>query len=231
MDINKTSTNSNDNNDEMDQVANEISISIEGLNQIFKDDMKSLRETVRKLKEKKQDLLQIKHVRDTSTIPNELILNVGGMEFHTSKQLLKSIPATFFDLMLSGEIDVQSITNQPDTYFIDRDGTYFRYVLHYLKDRVGSIVPYSIRDELIFYKLDTFSKSKIIADSTFLLFKNWINNSTKSNFKLLYRASENDYSGPTFKKKCCALGSTITVVQTTEGDVFGCYNDLSWFQN
>ncbi|KAF2068950.1 hypothetical protein CYY_009729 [Polysphondylium violaceum] len=72
------------------------------------------------------------------------------------------------------------------------------------------------------------SKSKIIDNSSFKMINDWIDDGKTIGFELLYKASENEFSGPSFHSVCDDKGSTITLIETTDGCVFGGYNSQSW---
>ena len=63
---------------------------------------------------------------------NRIHLNVGGHRFETSRQTLTSVPDTCLESMFSGR---HELTPDADgTYFIDRDGRHFIYILNFLRD-------------------------------------------------------------------------------------------------
>ena len=59
-------------------------------------------------------------------------LSVGGVHFETSLDTLCSDPNSMLSAMFSGRHNVMK--DEEDRYFIDRDGTHFRYILNYLRD-------------------------------------------------------------------------------------------------
>ena len=67
-------------------------------------------------------------------------LNVGGHVFMTSTITLKKDPESMLAAMFSGR---HALKQEDDgSYFLDRDGTHFRYILNYLRDghfRSGSL--------------------------------------------------------------------------------------------
>ena len=64
---------------------------------------------------------------------NQVVLNVGGTIYHTSRQTLQSIPGTIFAEVLEG--DIQELKSEKDgTIFIDRSGENFRYILDFLRN-------------------------------------------------------------------------------------------------
>eukprot|EP01118_Nematostelium_gracile_P003855 TRINITY_DN1447_c0_g1_i1.p1 TRINITY_DN1447_c0_g1~~TRINITY_DN1447_c0_g1_i1.p1 ORF type:complete len:324 (-),score=92.17 TRINITY_DN1447_c0_g1_i1:40-1011(-) len=59
-------------------------------------------------------------------------LNVGGKLFSTTMMTLRKDPDSMLYAMFSGVY--KSKKDKNGAYFIDRDGTYFRYILNYLRD-------------------------------------------------------------------------------------------------
>ena len=51
---------------------------------------------------------------------------------------------------------------------------------------------------------------------------------TFKNSKLLYRASENEYSASQFHKLCDGKGTTITIIESDFGNIFGGYTNIPW---
>ncbi len=58
-----------------------------------------------------------------------------------------------------------------------------------------------------------------------VVLKQWISSYKR---KLIYRASENEYSGKSFHECCDNKGSTLVVIKSTEGWIFGGYTTKSW---
>ena len=58
-------------------------------------------------------------------------LNVGSQHFTTSMQTLKKDPNSMLAAMFSGKFEMTPC--EDDSFFIDRDGTYFRFILNYLR--------------------------------------------------------------------------------------------------
>jgi hypothetical protein len=59
-------------------------------------------------------------------------LSVGGIHFETSLDTLLKEPNSMLSIMFSGRHNVPK--DEDGRYFIDRDGTHFRYILNYLRD-------------------------------------------------------------------------------------------------
>jgi len=64
-------------------------------------------------------------------MPDKILLNIGGMRFHATRATLEN--SQFFGEML----DRRSKTHfeSDGSIFIDRDGTHFRHILNYLRDK------------------------------------------------------------------------------------------------
>ena len=67
-----------------------------------------------------------------SRIASIVKLNVGGKHFTTSLQTLAADPNSMLAAMFSSRHEVQ--TTEDGSFFIDRDGTYFRFILNYLRN-------------------------------------------------------------------------------------------------
>jgi len=75
---------------------------------------------------------KFKNVLFSSTVK----LNVGGHHFTTSLHTLPKDPNSILTAMFSGNFELKS--SEDDKFFIDRDGTYFRFMYDYL--RSGELV-------------------------------------------------------------------------------------------
>ena len=152
------------------------------------------------------------------------------------------IPGSMLQAMFSEEFD--SKPSEDGSYFIDRDGTHFRYILNYL--RTGQlIVPKDeiIREELLaeaeFYqvegiikalKVSYFKDSVILSSEQRETLVNWLKESrtiTNDCDKLLYRASRNGWAASNFHSCCDSKGPTVTVIKSGNY-IFGGYTDQSW---
>ena len=56
--------------------------------------------------------------------------------------------------------------------------------------------------------------------------REWVGNDYK--WRLLYRASENDYTGESFHHYCDDKGPTLVVIKSSGGWIFGGYTTQSW---
>jgi hypothetical protein len=84
-------------------------------------------------------------------------VNVGGHYYDTSLATLTKDSQSMLSAMFSGRYGL--IQDSDGSYFIDRDGTHFRYILNFLRDNTVIVPPnYLLHMELLkeadFYQLD-----------------------------------------------------------------------------
>lgn len=160
---------------------------------------------------------------------------------------------SMLNAMFSGRFDTKP--GEDGSYFIDRDGTHFRYILNYL--RTGElIVPNDeiIRRELLaeakFYQVEgminelepkptadlvpnvvqPFKDSVILSSSQGQTLMSWLKNTSgfpKTNEQLLYRASRNGWATSNFHSCCDNKGPTVIVIKSGNY-IFGGYAEQSW---
>ena len=61
------------------------------------------------------------------------------------------------------------------------------------------------------------------------IMKQWLGGESK--WKLIFRSSEHDYSGPAFHEYCDDKGPTLVVIKSSSGWIFGGYTTQSWKGN
>ena len=147
--------------------------------------------------------------------------------------------------MFSEKFD--SKPSEDRSYFIDRDGTHFRYILNYL--RTGQlIVPKdeTLRKELLaeaeFYQVEgiiealtasPFQDSVILSSEQCRTLMNWLKETgvipdiTMASGNLLYRASRNGWAASNFHSFCDNKGPTVTVIKSGKY-IFGGYTKQEW---
>lgn len=76
---------------------------------------------------------ELKQMETLHTIQeNKIKLDIGGQIYTTSLQTLKRDADSMLAAMFSGRYELKKEAD--NSYFIDRDGTYFRYILNFLRD-------------------------------------------------------------------------------------------------
>jgi hypothetical protein len=76
---------------------------------------------------------EIAHMEEVNKIQESKVkLDIGGQIHTTSLQTLRRDPDSMLAAMFSGRHELHQEAD--GSYFVDRDGTYFRYVLNFLRD-------------------------------------------------------------------------------------------------
>ena len=175
-------------------------------------------------------------------------LNVGGQHFVTSVQTLRKDPNSMLAAMFSGKFDTKP--SEDGSFFIDRDGTHFRFILNYLRDGElilpeGATFFRELRKEAEFYQIQGIldelkppalprKPTKPLVESMILTneyhqqsLKGWLPTGLEGEWCLLFRASRDGFAGQTFHSKCDNKGPTITVVKSG-ANIFGGFTEKSW---
>ena len=173
-------------------------------------------------------------------------LNVGGQYFTTSLQTLTRDPNSMLGAMFSGRHEVRA--TEDGSFFIDRDGTYFRFILNYLRNGElilpeGATFLEELKAEARFYQLQglldelrVFKFLKVLEKSVVLtaaedrrVLIGWIplEYTLEGEWLLLYRASRDGSYGSAFHKRCDNIGPTVTVVKSG-ANVFGGFTERAW---
>eukprot|EP01084_Bolivina_argentea_P300684 518549_1 len=90
-------------------------------------------------------------------------LNIGGVNFMTTKQTLLNVKDSYFTARFGGKF-AMGPQLQDGSYFIDRDGTHFRLILNFLRD-TQVLLPNNrsqlqeLKVECKFYNLESLNKS------------------------------------------------------------------------
>lgn len=89
-------------------------------------------------------------------------------------------------------------------------------------------------DSTMIGKINGTNKSALFGSSVILtkeqgsILKNWFVD--LKNAKLLYRATRDGFNAKSFHKLCDGKGSTITIVKTDTGAIFGGFTNIDWLQ-
>ena len=174
-------------------------------------------------------------------IPTIVKLNVGGQYFTTSLQTLRSDPNSMLAAMFSGRHKLE--TTGDGSFFIDRDGTHFRYILNYLRNDElilpeGATFLKELEAEAKFYQLqgilnalkskEPFEESVILTNEEHRrVLKSWLPEAMKREWRLLFRASRDGFAASMFHFQCDNEGPTVTVVKSG-GNIFGGFTEKPW---
>jgi len=181
---------------------------------------------------------KLEHVHFSSTVK----LNVGGHHFTTSLQTLTKDPNSMLAAMFSGKFEMKP--SEDGTFFIDRDGTHFRFILNYLRNGQlilpeGARFLKELEAEARFYQIqgildelkpktpEHFEESAILTNEEHRsVLKGWLP-SQEGKWRLLFRASRDGFATETFHSKCDNKGPTVTIVKSGNC-IFGGFTEQSW---
>ena len=172
--------------------------------------------------------------------PSIVKLNVGGQHFTTSLQILKSDPNSMLAAMFSGRHEQDNTGD--GSFFIDRDGTHFRFILNYLRNGElilpeGATFLKELEAEAKFYQLqgildalkpkEPFDESVILTNEEHRrVLKSWLPEAMKGEYRLLFRASRDGFAASTFHFQCDNKGPRVAVVKSGE-NIFGGFTEKS----
>ena len=181
---------------------------------------------------------KLEHVHFSSTIK----LNVGGHHFTTSLQTLTKDPNSMLAAMFSGKFEMKP--SEDGAFFIDRDGTHFRFILNYLRNGElilpeGATFLKELEAEANFYQIQGivdelkpkpmrhFEESEILTNEEHRrTLKGWLP-PPDGKWRLLFRASRDGFAVQTFHYKCDNKGPTVTIVKSGN-NIFGGFTEISW---
>ena len=143
--------------------------------------------------------------------------------------------------MFSGMFEMKP--SEDGAFFIDRDGTHFRFILNYLRNGKltlpeGATFLKELADEAEFYQIQgileelkpkepkNFEESVILTNEEHRSKLNsWLPQYDR--WHLLFRASRDGFRAQTFHAKCNSKGPTVTVVKSGN-NIFGGFTENSW---
>ena len=178
-------------------------------------------------------------------------LNVGGQHFTTSVQTLTKDPNWMLAAMFSGRFDMKP--SEDGSFFIDRDGTHFRFILNFLRTGKltlpeGATFIKELEEEAEFYQIqglidalrsaeltvkvgtpdEPFRESTIVMNVEHRkILKGWLPEAMVGEWRLLFQASRDGFAASAFHSKCDNKGPTVTVVKSG-ANIFGGFTEKPW---
>lgn len=190
---------------------------------------------------------KLAHVHFSSTVK----LNVGGHTFTTSVQTLTKDPNSMLAAMFSGKFEMKPA--EDGAFFIDRDGTQFRFILNYLRTGKltlpeGATFLKELEEEAEFYQIqgiidemkstkveiqavrplnNPFEVSDILTnDDHRRILRGWLSE-FRGEWRLLHRATRDGFEAANFHANCDDKGPTVTIVKSGN-NIFGGFTEMSW---
>ena len=202
-----------------------------------------------RLREEQEAFNSMSKKMESMQLSTKVNLNVGGQHFTTTVQTLTKDPDSMLGAMFSGRFPMKP--SEDGTFFIDRDGTYFRYILNYLRDGKlslpeGATFFEEIEAEAGFYQIQgildelgqprstkssiraatkPFAESEILTQEHAKILLGMIPYKS-GKWRLLFRASRDGFEA--FHSKCDDKGPTVTVLQSGSF-IFGGFTEAAWW--
>ena len=111
-----------------------------------KEMIRELEERRTKVEAERRDWEEEKErVKQTKVFEKVITLNVGGTQYTTTLSTLTKYPDSMLGAMFSGRHDLPQ--QEDGSYFIDRDGEVFKYILMYLRDPTAAFIRVSQLEE------------------------------------------------------------------------------------
>ena len=202
-----------------------------------------------RLREEQEAFDSISKRMESMQLSTKVKLNVGGILFTTTVQTLTKDPNSMLAAMFSGRFPMKPA--EDGTFFIDRDGTYFRYILNYLREGKlslpeGATFFEEIEAEAGFYQIQgildeleqprstkssiraatkPFAESEILTQEHAKILLGMIPYKS-GKWRLLFRASRDGFEA--FHSKCDDKGPTVTVLQSGSF-IFGGFTEAEWW--
>ena len=178
-------------------------------------------------------------------------LDVGGQHFTTTVQTLTKDRNSMLAAMFSGKFEMKP--SEDGSFFIDRDGTHFRFILNFLRTGKltlpeGATFTKELEEEAEFYQIqglvdalkpanstveartlgEPFAESIILTNvEEQSVLRSWLPEAMAGGWRLLFRASRDGFAASVFHSKCDNKGPTVTVVKS-RGNIFGGFTEEPW---
>ena len=218
----------------------------------FKDACEIFQREATRLREEQESIDAMSKKLDQVHFSSTIKLNVGGQYFTTSVQTLTKDPNSMLAAMFSERFDMKP--SEDGSFFIDRDGTHFRFILNFLRTGKltlpeGATCTKELEEEAEFYQIhgliDALRPAKLTVkacmtdepfrESTILtnvdhrkILKGWLPEAMVGEWRLLFRASRDGFAASAFHSKCDNKGPTVTVVKSG-ANIFGGFTEKPWW--
>ena len=204
-----------------------------------------LKERLGELNHKKHEISQANGNLDSAD-DDRVEVNAGGKIIVAKRSTLTHMKGTRLEALFSGRWDKKLSRDGHGRIFLDVDPTCFQAIVDYLNEMMISSEdsppsPPSVDDEhehILQHQFELFGleptvelpNSNIINNNEhWKMLHDWLNEDVSDGeFSFLYRGSRDGLSGSAFHSKCDDKGCTLTIIETTDGKVFGGYSNTPW---
>lgn len=232
-----------------DSVEFDIPLKLDEAQKAISDLKLTIEEEASLVRAERAELEFMRKKLDSVHFKKHIKLNVGGIIFKTSLDTLRKDSNSLLASMFSGSFDVRP-DKEDGAYFIDRDGTHFRYILNYLRTgrlvfpKENNVLAAELFFEAEYYKITgmpeqiwpgpTFENPAHIFNSLTVdqreALLSWLPTPNFSNWAQLFVQNVNGWSPANFHNLCDKKGPTLVLAKATNF-VLGGYTQSSWNSN
>ena len=210
----------------------------------IKEAFEILREQTSRLRQEQESIDAMSKKLDQVHFSSTVNLNVGGQHFTTSLQTLTKDPNSMLAAMFSGKFEMKP--SKDGSFFIDRDGTHFRFILNFLRTGKltlpkGATFTEELEEEAEFYQIQglidalrhadnstSFAESVILTNEEHRrVLEGWLPEGLGGKWYLLFRASRDSFRASTFHSECDNKGPMVTIVKSGK-NIFGGFTQRAW---
>eukprot|EP01132_Coremiostelium_polycephalum_P006616 gene6616-8187_t len=180
------------------------------------------------------------NIVEVSKLKDPIILDIGGMKFSTTLATLRSEPGSYFERMFREGGYLTHEEGSLNTFFIDRDGTHFRYILNHLRGIMvdlptDPVFRKELYHEVVYFGIESFKvrhfsflNSVILGPYQHLttVLSSWCE--YKKTWTLAYRATRDGFSAKAFHDMVDGLSASFTFILTKNDCIIGGFTSKSW---
>jgi hypothetical protein len=131
--------------------------------------------------------------------------------------------------MLSGKFGIKE--DEKGNIFIDRDGTHFKFILNYLREKGAEdeivlpedpVILKELKKEFKYYQIP-FPVVSLVNEDSWEKIAEWTG--YKGEWELFYKATRDGFRNEDYKSKVKDFKDTLSIVQSSNGNVFGSYKE------
>ena len=170
--------------------------------------------------------------QNVEVLESEMIFNVGGKLFLTTKETLMRVKDSYFTSMLESGLWKP---RKDGTYFIDCNAKCFGRILDYMRygvlnmDDLTPTFKKMLQQDFDYF----FPNTKAVIFPSNLcsnymdVLRGWLGDQFNAT-KLLWRGSRDGFTPKAFHDRCDNKGATLTIIKSTNNWIFGGYNPWNW---
>uniref|UniRef100_A0A7S2MT83 TLDc domain-containing protein n=1 Tax=Helicotheca tamesis TaxID=374047 RepID=A0A7S2MT83_9STRA len=217
--------------------------------EVLKEERQNITEELHKLNQQKLEAAQ-KYGDKNATDDDLVDINVGGKIISARRGTLTQLKGTFLEALFSGRWEKKLQHDDLGRIFLDMNPVCFQSIVDFLivkqlSPQDSSLVePHTDKEHqhILAHMLKYFGLNKVISHPSHGLTSNIVTDQSHietlyewlsedgfgGETQLLYRASRDGWEPSKFHDLCDNQGPTVTVIESSEGYIFGGFADTPW---